>query len=912
MRLSRVHCAPIVTAAFASLIASAAFLAWLAFSWGGERVTLGVDDFGLIAAPALALAGCIRAARRCTGRNRAVWVLLGSSALSWGLGEVAWTRYEFFLKTAPFPSVADVGFLLAVPFSAAALLVHGIGRARSATLAKTILDGLIVSLSLLMVSWVLVLRPIVRAGGDSMLVRSLTIAYPGTDVVVMALVVFGLSRARSRAKSVILLLGAGLAAISLADSAFSYFNLIGDYHAGAYADVGWFGGFLLVMLASFRAEGDDEAGENPVPSRVSVLLPYIPVGLASIVAVFELARSARFDRLLWSVGVALFTVVVFRQLATLLEHVGLVRDLETRVETRTGELRLATVALGQRERHFRSLVQNASDLIIVAERDGTVTYASPSAERLLGRDADELVGQPLMSLLHPDDAELLRGLHVAADARRGASMSVEWRMAHADSTWRVLDTTVTNQVVGEGSQVLVLNSRDVTERKGLEEQLRHAAFHDALTGLPNRALFRDRLDQALAILERETGVVAVLFLDLDDFKVVNDTAGHHAGDALLGAVAARFSSVVRPGDTVARLGGDEFAVLLTNLRTAEEAATVAAKLQAQLATPVNVEGTEVDVHTSIGIAVATTAGCSADDLVRHADVAMYVAKSEGKRTHRFYEPAMHAALVERMELQAALALAIDHDEFAVHYQPIVSLANQEMVGVEALLRWQHPTFGAVGPADFIPLAEQTGLIVPIGEWVLDTVCRQVSDWARLGLGTDLEVSVNLSARQLIEPGLADYVGATLYRHGVAPAQLVLEITETILMEDMDSVLRTVEDLRALGIRLAIDDFGTGYSSLAYLTRLPVQILKIDRAFIVGAKQDRSAQAMLESILRLASDLDLATVAEGIEDEDTADELRVAGCTMGQGYWFSRPVPADQLLALLSRHTLRLPVALVGV
>jgi diguanylate cyclase (GGDEF)-like protein/PAS domain S-box-containing protein len=897
----------LISASAGSAIASVIFLLWLIFSWGGERVTVAVDDFGLILAPMLAVAGCGRAAARSRGRTRTVWTLLAASALSWGLGEVAWTYYELFLQQAPFPSIADIGFLAAVPLAGAALVIYSsTGQAGSATLVKRALDGLIVSFSLLMVSWTLVLHATVDAGADTPLIRVLTLAYPSSDVAMLALVVLALARGRTKTRSAMLLVGLGLASISFADSAFAYFGLIGDYTTGAFADLGWFTGYLLVMLGGLRARPDDGVKEVELPSRASVLLPYVPVGLAGGAAIFELTRAEP-DPLFWSVGFALFAVVVIRQLATLLEHVGLVRDLESRVEERTGELRQATVALEHRERHFRSLVQNATDLIVVTESDGTVTYASPSSSLLLGRRPDELVGRSLAWLLHPDDRERLGLLGVAVAARPDATHSVEWRLAHARGGWRVIDTTVASQFAGDGTVNLVLNGRDVTDRKALEEQLRHAAFHDDLTGLPNRALFQDRLDHALAIRAREGGIVAVLFLDLDDFKVVNDTAGHEIGDALLGQVATRFSAVIRPGDTVSRLGGDEFAVVLTGLPDTEAAGHVAAKLQAQLNEPIIIEADSVEVHASIGIAVTGDTECTSEELIRHADIAMYVAKSDGKGRHRFYEPAMHAGLVERMELQAALTVAIDHNEFSMHYQPIVDLETSHMVGMEALIRWTHPRFGSVPPAAFIPIAERSGLIVPIGAWVLETVCHQMDMWSQDGLcDDDLEVSVNLSARQLVEPTLTDDIQEVLARHHIAPGRLVLEITETILMEDIDRVLRTLDELRAIGIRLAIDDFGTGYSSLSYLARLPVQILKIDRSFIVGAHHEPAAQALLASILHLANELNLQTVAEGIEEEETGHELRALGCNLGQGYWYGRPGPAETMTALLAARTQRLP------
>jgi len=622
-----------------------------------------------------------------------------------------------------------------------------------------------------------------------------------------------------------------------------------------------------------------------------VVLPYLPVLLAGGLTGSELARGVRIDAFLGVLILLQILLVIVRQLMAVLENLALARGLEAKVKQRTAEL-------AHRERHFRSLVQNGSDLILVVGRDTTIAYASPSAERLLDRPAEGLVGTSLGSLLHPDDLEKLPPMLVAAEGRPGVTLPVEWRLCHADGSWRFMETLVTSQLTGAAVQGIVLNSRDITERKQFEDQLRHQALHDPLTRLPNRALFGDRLEQALAGQPRRGGCVGVLLLDLDDFKSVNDTAGHVVGDALLEAVAIRLRTLIRPADTVARLGGDEFAVLAETLPDPEEATELAERLRQGLRQPLLVEGRELFAHASIGISIATDPGAAADDLLRNADVAMYVAKSEGKNCHRHFDHAMHQGVVERMALQSELTSAVERDQLTVHYQPVVALDSGRLTGVEALVRWQHPERGLVPPGSFIPLAEQTGLIVALGHWVLEAACRQAHQWEQAGLADGLDLNVNVSVRQLKEPGFVATVAEDLDQTGVEPGRLVLEITESLLMENIDAILGVLHELRGLGVRLAIDDFGTGYSSLAYLVKLPVQVLKIDRSFVIRLDQDPNNATLVRSILTLARDLKLQTVAEGIEQAHLAEELHRLGCDKGQGYWFSRPLAAADLEDLL--------------
>jgi diguanylate cyclase (GGDEF)-like protein len=441
------------------------------------------------------------------------------------------------------------------------------------------------------------------------------------------------------------------------------------------------------------------------------------------------------------------------------------------------------------------------------------------------------------------------------------------------------------------------------------DTMRHA-FNDSLTGLANRALFLDRLDQALSRAQRAGRTVTVVFLDLDRFKLVNDSLGHVAGDALLVAAADRIRRAVRGAGTVARLGGDEFAVLLEDLDTQEDAVRIAQRIRERLNAPVQVAERDVNVSASIGIAAGDG---SAEDLLRDADVAMYRAKGAGRGRYQVFEPGMHADVVARLELEADVRRAVEREEFVVHYQPIVALADGRILGVEALARWNHPERGLVAPDDFISVAEETGMIVAIGDQILRQACGQVALWqAELGDRAPLALSVNLAARQLARPGLVDEVRSAVTDARLAPGTLLLELTETVIMQDTDATIAQLRALKGLDARIAVDDFGTGYSSLRYLQRFPIDILKIAKPFVDGVADDSDEAIMARAIVDLSRNLGLATIAEGIENGEQAAALRELGCTLGQGFLYSRPLAADAMTAVLMGDAasvpLRLPVA----
>jgi diguanylate cyclase (GGDEF)-like protein/PAS domain S-box-containing protein len=578
-----------------------------------------------------------------------------------------------------------------------------------------------------------------------------------------------------------------------------------------------------------------------------------------------------------------------------------VRALATQVALALDSIALTEETHRRRsEARFGSLVQHSSDLITVLGPDGEIAYQSPSIERVLGYTPDEVAGRSFEELVEAGDRGRLARLVASGGADDVEHVqTIECVLLHRDGGKRAFEILMTNLLDDEHVGGIVLNSRDVSERKLFEEQLAHQAFHDAVTGLANRALFAERVRHAIARSRREGHGLAVIFLDLDDFKTINDSLGHAAGDEVLIEVARRLDESIRGADTAARFGGDEFAVLLEDVEHSQEAADAAERILEALSVPLAVGHKELSLRCSLGISVAERESTiDADELIRDADAAMYIAKRDGKGTYRLFEPAMHEGVLARLELRTDLQRAIATEQLELHYQPVVRLADGSVTGVEALLRWRHPERGLVAPAHFIPIAEETGLIVPIGRWVLREGCRQARRvFAALESVQQPSMSINLSLKQIQHSDIVADVSDALAESELPPECLTLEITETVLMADTDLAVQRLGELKELGVRLALDDFGTGYSSLSYLSRFPVDILKMDRSFLRdGATPDTG---LATAVVALGATLNLEVVAEGIELPEQWHRLRDLGCELGQGFYFARPMDADATLEYLA-------------
>ena len=630
---------------------------------------------------------------------------------------------------------------------------------------------------------------------------------------------------------------------------------------------------------------------------------------------------------LWGFAVAVTLVLTLAIIALTFPHVDLQRDgvsslnLREWVRALTAlvlvfdiytiyqhfQLQRARQQLAERDRLFQLITENAADMIAVIDMEGRRVYNSPAYEKILGYSAGELKATSPLEQIHPDDRTSV--IQAAENARlSGVGQTLEYRIRHKDGTWRVLESTA-NVIRTAKEQIggLVIVNRDITERKRAEEALAHNAFYDGLTNLANRTLLLDRVGRALAISRRHSGYTfGILCIDIDGFKVVNDSLGHAAGDALLIQIAHRLTACLRPTDTVSRLsvgegkeltvrdttlartGGDEFVVIAEELRNPSDAIHIAERIQNRLAPPFDIDGHQIVVTGSIGIALSGNTSAEPEGVLRDAEIAMYRAKNAGKARWEVFDQAMHAVALRRLQLESDLRKGLDRKEFRVHYQPIVSLDDTRIVGFEALARWQRPE-GMVMPGDFIPIADETGIIVSINRQLLPQACQQLRKWQE-SFPTDppLFLSVNISPKEFAQADLPNQMQRLIDENGMDPRCMALEITETIAMADADRSAAVMAELKALGVGIDIDDFGTGYSSLSRLQGFRIDTLKVDRAFVSRIDSDRETHEIVRIIVMLAHNLGLRVVAEGIETQAQLDLLRALGCELGQGYFFSKP------------------------
>jgi diguanylate cyclase (GGDEF)-like protein/PAS domain S-box-containing protein len=879
---------PVGTIAFATALYAVLYLVWERSQWGSEwlRNLVGNVAFMPLNLTVLTLFALASSGQILDPRVRRALRLLALGGLMVFTGNAISAWYVMALHANPPVSWADLFYLSDSLLTLTALLSFPLARRTRLERWKFLIDAAMVLVGGGVAIWYFSVRPTAASQESSLVVTLLAFAYPlASMLVLLGVTTVLLRRPIDGNRLAFGLLVTGVSVGVVADLTFNLVQLQVGGRSASWADAVFLICYVMLIGSAelyWRRPVAQQASSAVPFTRFQHIspLPYLAVGTTFVLLLFVALRPWTDPISGLAVGALLGTgLVVVRQLLAVRENVRL----------------LAEHAARQNEARFRSLVQHSSDVIIVTRADGTIRFVSPSAARVFGYDPSAMLRQSVPELLHPDDRERAIKFFQQVAQAPGVAGPVEWRFRQPDGSWLNAEILATNLLHDSSVRGIVLNTRDVSERRRLEEQLTHQAFHDPLTGLANRALFRDRVSHALALAQRRGSPVTVLFLDLDDFKTVNDSLGHAEGDRLLMAAAERFLACARSADTVARLGGDEFAILIEG---GDGHDGLPDRLAAAMSHPFSLSGNQVRVTASIGVASASP-GESADDLLRNADMAMYAAKRHGKGRAETYESRMYADIRERLDLEAALRAAIEHHELTLFYQPIVNLKSGGIYGVEALLRWDHPQFGRLLPQHFIPLAEETGLIVQLGSWVLGEACRQLQVWRSAHTQLPLAVSVNISGRQLQGAGLVDALRQTLTSSGVEPASVVLEITESVLMQQTDAVLERLQQLKAFGVRLAIDDFGTGYSSLSYLQRFPIDILKIAKPFVeeVGQGADRSALA--RAIVGLGDTLKLQTIAEGIERAEQQAALIGLGCTLGQGHHFwpaLSPASVEELLS----------------
>jgi len=595
--------------------------------------------------------------------------------------------------------------------------------------------------------------------------------------------------------------------------------------------------------------------------------------------------------------------------------INTVRNAVRKSELERENVRM-THQIEQSEQWFRLLVNTSPDVIYTLDADARFSYLNDSIERTLGYMPGELIGRDYTTVLAPDQAEI--ALYHFNERRTGerATRNLELILRRKDDLLsRLTERTSDQRVVVELSSMGMYRptslgmgeflgsygvARDISARKQAEATITFQAYHDLLTGLPNRALFKDRLGQAMVYAKRHGQTMATLFLDMDHFKVVNDTLGHLVGDGLLQALALRLRDCLREGDTLSRIGGDEFMLLLPHIRTRDNAAYIAQKILLSLKQPFNIEGHELYVGMSIGIAIFPEDGDSIETLIKHADIAMYHAKDLGRNDYKFFTPELHKAFTGRLAIETEMRHALERKEFEVFYQPQVAVQSQRVRGMEALIRWNHPSRGLVLPAEFIPISEECGLITPISEWVMSAACRQARLWRDADM-PPITMAINLSARQIEHPQFVDKFVQCLHKHMPDGNGIEIEITESTLMRDMDGAVGKLRKLADMGVEISIDDFGTGYSSLSYLKKLPINTIKIDRSFIHDLTgHTNNGSTIVAGIAAMAKGLKLKVVAEGVETQEQLDYLQTLGCDTYQGFFFSRAVNADAATEILGR------------
>ncbi|MFG2718182.1 putative bifunctional diguanylate cyclase/phosphodiesterase [Streptomyces sp. NPDC048416] len=887
--------------------------------WGSKELALIMGDFGLSCAALIAAVSCFLYARDEASRSessfRPAWLLFSFSSAMAACGNGVWGWYEVVLRRdVPNTSPADLFFLCFAPPAIVGLLVLAKRPVTRAGWVCLALDSWLIGGSLLTLSWSLALARTAHEGeGEGVGHATLTLAYPLLDIVLVSMVLALHFRRSSANRTAVNTAIAALALTVLCDALFTSPLLHEHYRSGQLLDAGWFAGSLLLAYAPWAAvrmpaapslkplaaprAARPAAGRaqappvtRPLASSLAALTPYLAAAVCTLGILYNVIAGHRVSRMAVFTGCTVVLALVVRQGIMLLDNIALTHEL------------------AQKENHFRSLVQGSSDVIMIAAPTGVLRYVSPAAAGVYGRDAEELVGSELASLIHPED--LGRVVHevrrfLAAPPADEPTTRIECRFKSGSGEWLNVESTVNRHQGG-----LILNSRDVTERVRLQAQLEHNAEHDPLTDLPNRALFTKRVRKALGGRRISDPGTAVLFIDLDGFKQVNDTIGHQAGDELLIQAARRLHESVRAGDTAARFGGDEFAALILGDGTRDRAARehhvreIADRLRLTLSQPYRIDGNEVRVAASIGVAFAEP-GVGAGELLRNADLAMYRAKKGGKNRVELYAPQMQAEVVRKTELAARLRSALSDGEFVVLHQPVVDLTTGEVSAVAAQARWRSAQGILFTPAEFLRVADESERAAELGRWLLEEAVELAAERRRAGLAAP--VSVRLSARRLLDKSLPiGALEALLARHGLPSGALIIELADSDPRISFDELERRLVGLRRLGVRIALDGFGSGYAAINALRRLPIDLLKLDRGLVEGVVESARLHKITAGLLRIACDLGMQSVADGVDVPEQVLALRAMGCTHGQGMAFSGPLDEFRLRRSLLRGEYPVP------
>lgn len=826
-------------------------------------------------APAVGAGAILIGVERFRPRQSLPWMVLAMSLCAQAAAHISWSVL-YFRGDETFPSISDGFHLLGAIALVVALAL--LSRSEPADDSIGAIETTIVAIAAGLGVWLAVVEPYLADGSMPFGDRVWGVLVPMLEVVALALAVRIAVETRFRTASPVLL-AAGVGLLLISDVARGISELREQFGPGGWIAVLAIPGPLLIGAAALDPTMAARNREQETPAMLGVGR----VVWLSVAALTPLT-------VLVSLSITGLGTDTTRTIAAISSVVVVVLAL-----TRMWQLVATVRALTERRGHDRlaAMVEHSSDVVLLTDADGEIRYASPGLASTLGHRTSDWNGRSMIDLVVTDDRQAAATeLARAARAGRGGMVKFEASLVRVDGQRRRVEATIANLLGGDAVDGMVATFRDVTEQRNLERQLSHRAFHDELTGLANRALFLDRMDHALRVARPDTDPVVVLFVDLDDFKSVNDALGHGVGDQMLRAIADRIRRVSGPGDTPARLGGDEFALLLEDRGGVDRALDVAESLLELLREPVTLAGYDLAVMASVGVAVAAP-GMNTAGLLRDADIAMYEAKRAGKSQIKIFDPAMRLSATRHLEFRSDLGVAIDHDQLRLVFQPMVHLESRQVVGAEALLRWRHPTRGEVSPEEFIPIAERAGLIVPIGEWVLEEGIRQAARWQARG---PQQVSINVSAIQVRGPEFVHNVRAALQRHGLPACRLTLEVSESLFVEEVESPSNNLAELRALGVRIAIDDFGTGYCSLSYLQRFPVDVVKIDRQFIDELDDHPARGTLAGMILQMTGGLDVISVAEGIERPAQLSALQALGCDLGQGYLLSPPIESDVLAA----------------